>query len=267
MVGSLLVGLLLGAAAEPAAPEHTRAAPRASAAAPADPHAHLRRILEDPLFSRWQRRVPRVPAREPAGPRREGWRWRLGQWIDQLIEWIFGRRAWTPGPGPGQAGTAARTLIRLLAWAAVALLLLLVVLSLVRLARTGRPSARGTDVSRRDLGEALRAGAALAAEPRQWIEEADRRLEQADLRLAVRAAYLALLSHLHATGRIDFRASRTNWACIAGFRGPPEQARRLADTTRRFDEAWYGLRQPDPAVFDAMRSDVERMLQEGGHDG
>ena len=92
------------------------------------------------------------------------------------------------------------------------------------------------------------------------LDHADELAGQEDLRLAFRAMYLALLSGLHRDGRVNYNRRRTNWTYVRGFKGQEDDRRRFGQLTDAFDGSWYGLRRPDRAEFDRMRSITSTLL-------
>jgi hypothetical protein len=110
----------------------------------------------------------------------------------------------------------------------------------------------------------MESGEALAAESSQWLGEADQLAQEQDLRRAYRALYLALLSGLHRQQAIDFRPNRTNWRYVQQFRGHESQRQRLSQLTRRFDQIWYGHRDPEPAAMQQAKAKVQALLGQSG---
>lgn len=98
------------------------------------------------------------------------------------------------------------------------------------------------DAARRvGIAKALEDGDALAYGDDEWRKQAERFMDEGDVRLAYRSLYLGLLSGLHEQGRIVFVQNRTNWHYVKTFRGEVPARKELADMTDLFDRVWYGL--------------------------
>ena len=116
---------------------------------------------------------------------------------------------------------------------------------------------------REQVRRALEEGEATALDAPQWLAAADRFGREGDSRALCRALYLGLLAGLHASNRIDFRRTRTNWTYVRGYRGPEEERRSFAALTEMFDRVWYGEMPVGAALATDVRRDVERLLGKG----
>jgi len=101
---------------------------------------------------------------------------------------------------------------------------------------------------------------ALARPPESWAGLADELAARGEFREAIRHLYLALLSRLHREGAIDYDPARSNWDYLQGFKGPLEFLGRFRDLTRRFDFAWYGNLEVNPAAYATFRDTAQPML-------
>ncbi|MEM7576738.1 MAG: DUF4129 domain-containing protein, partial [Planctomycetota bacterium] len=126
-----------------------------------------------------------------------------------------------------------------------------------------RVSNRATP-SRATLDSALEQRDALAADAEEWAAHAQTLAEEQDLRQAFRAMFLSLLSGLHSAGHIRYRAQRTNWTYVRGFSGPDPQRDAFGELTHRFDDVWYGHREPQAEEFSLLRQRVASLLGAGG---
>ncbi|MGC8559169.1 MAG: DUF4129 domain-containing protein [Phycisphaerae bacterium] len=108
-----------------------------------------------------------------------------------------------------------------------------------------------------NVKRAMDEGDALAQSSDEWMNLAAELGSAGDWRMAYRAMYLALLSSLHAAGRINFRKSLTNRAYVARYRGPAEERRTFSALTELFDRVWYGHK-PVPAE---VRADVDAQMK------
>lgn len=101
---------------------------------------------------------------------------------------------------------------------------------------------------------------ALSRPPESWAGLADELAARGELREAIRHLYLALLARLHREGAIDYDPARSNWDYLQGFKGPLDVLGRFRELTRRFDFAWYGNLEVNPAAYAAFRDTAQPML-------
>lgn len=81
---------------------------------------------------------------------------------------------------------------------------------------------------------------AMRHEARHFLGEGDRLLERGDLRGAVRAYYVGILSALHHRRLLKLEPSETNWEHVARLRTDVDLQSKVVPPTRLFDHAWYG---------------------------
>lgn len=238
-----------------------------AAQVPSDPHAHLQQVMQDPLFSRWQRRQERA-----ATPQSQtDWIIRVEQWADSwadaienqlntLLRWLFRSRNPSPAPTTSNTGFEFADFLKIAGWVllgAVALMLIFIAIKMLCESRTPVERPR---LNRKQIRKALEEGEALATDSEQWLDEARNLAQEQDLRLAYRAVYLALLSGLHRSRKIDFRTSRTNWTYVQHYRGDDAQRETFANLTSVFDDTWYGLHAPDQHAFPKLQQQVTSLL-------
>lgn len=232
--------------------------------------AQLEEVMSDPLFSRWQQRESRAsPEREDGWASRYAERWAetIGDWL----EWLFRDRNPAPSPsgrslGSGGGGLALGALLKGLGWVLLIVVVGLLLWMLLGWLGTQRSAGHASPPTRAALDSALKQRDALAADADAWATHAQALAEERDLRQAFRAMFLSLLSGLHSSGDIRYRAQRTNWAYVRGFRGPSSRRDAFGELTRRFDDVWYGHREPRPEEFDALRGRVTTLLREAAPD-
>jgi hypothetical protein len=236
---------------------------------PADPHEHLRSILERPLYQRWQLR------QEAAAPTSWGFAQALRERADRIMQWLlahgFRRQPSHTGsgfPGAPVLGMGLKTFFWVLAWLAIGLFVLALIVLIVRLVRS-RDAAPKSDavLSREQVAEALAGGDALALGGDQWMQEAGRLAGEKNFRAMYRALYLALLSGLHAQGKIDFNRHCTNWTYVRRYRGGSDERAVFSSLTELFDNVWYGLHAPGGADFGDLRRQVQSLIQTGAAPG
>jgi hypothetical protein len=217
---------------------------------PEDPKDHLHQILNRPLYQRWLLRSEAAdgPGDSPLLRHIAELRDQLLHWIGEMLARLFGRVAPLGGGGGGSGWEFLPQALKIMAWVALALAVVMVVIFGWTLWR--KRDRHGTDariLSREHVRKALEDGQALALDSPQWLREADRLAGEQDLRAVYRALYLALLSGLHAAGKIDFRATRTNWVYVRRFRGPDVERDSFSQLTGLFDQVWYGQTPAEPA--------------------
>jgi hypothetical protein len=159
------------------------------------------------------------------------------------------------------AGAASGATAQLVAWllaiAAAGLVVWLVVRMLLASAAERRARAAAMlGTPPQDAGD----DDALARTPGEWRRSAADLLDGGRRREAMRALYLALLSGLHHAGAIDYDRTRTNTAYVGDVK-PGHAARpQFVVLTRRFDETWYGNREPSDEDLAAATSEADGVL-------
>lgn len=229
-------------------------------------------VRADPRFHRWMRRAGANPdTREPgdAGLREtpgSAFLRNVTETIGDFFRWLFRRTPSNSSPSPSTGASSAPpfrwdTLLQPLGWA-VLIAAVAGLLYAVWVHRHGMRRRSTAPVTREQLDAALVKGDALAADAPAWSRHARDLVAQGDLRLAYRAAYLALLTGLHRAGRIHYRRQRTNFTYVNGYRGPREQQSRFAQLTDAFDECWYGHQTPDADGFATLEQETGRLLHD-----
>lgn len=232
-----------------------------------DPHQQLRVILHQPIYQRWQlRQERRSTDSSQHGP--PWWSTYVASWfqhandaVGRFIDWLLGqtRHARLPSWGPHASYTVA--VMKTVAWAVLAGVCVFMAVVLYR-AWVGSQDPQGTTrvLSREKIERAMEEGQALALDGKAWLEQAMRLSQEGDFRAVYRALYLALLSGLHAQGRIDFRPCRTNWTYVTRFTGSDEQRGQFGQLTTLFDDTWYGLKTATGTDIESVRQRVSRLI-------
>lgn len=111
-----------------------------------------------------------------------------------------------------------------------------------------------------NVKKALDEGDALAQGADAWLTVAHQLGQDGNWRLAYRAMYLALLSGLHQSGRINFRRSLTNHAYVNGYRGPKEEIQTFSTLTDIFDCVWYGQKTIPTETLAGIEAQLKSLL-------
>ena len=97
----------------------------------------------------------------------------------------------------------------------------------------------------------------------EWLRLANEMLAKGDLRLALRAFYLATLAHLAAREIVSIARFKSNrdyeTEVNRRARGATELRAAFADNVQSFDRAWYGLYEVTTDGVARFRSNFERI--------
>ena len=204
---------------------------------------------------------------EGIGHTLSGWAHSVFNGLRSVVRWID--RHLMPQPKPVEAGGARhfdwvvlfRWMAYLLLFFAAAVLMVLI----VRLWRQGRrrPRAAAAEVvsARPDLNDENVTAAQLPED--EWLKLAGELLNQGDLRLALRAFYLATLAHLAAREIVSIARFKSNHdyenEVNRRARGSPDLRAAFSANVSSFDRAWYGLYEVTADALAQFRSNFERI--------
>jgi len=97
----------------------------------------------------------------------------------------------------------------------------------------------------------------------EWLRLAGELLNQGDLRLALRAFYLATLAHLAAREIVSIARFKSNHdyeiEVNRRARGLPELRAAFTANVSSFDRAWYGLYEVTAEAMAQFKSNFERI--------
>lgn len=237
-------------------------AARALESATAAQHARddAQQILARPEFQAVEKKAEEPPAPEEDAPPSEFWKW-LTKWLKRFFEWLLDRDSTPTVRAPMFGGEMAGANVVMIV-IVVALVGLLVFLLVQYRRRGADEEAEG---ERSSYGESALSSdpmSALSKRPETWAGLADDLAARGEFREAIRHLYLALLSHLHRGGVIDYDPTKSNWDYLFGFKGPGEHKSAFRDLTRRFDFAWYGNLDVTESAYRAFRGIVQPLLAE-----
>ena len=104
---------------------------------------------------------------------------------------------------------------------------------------------------------------AAATAPEDWLAIARDLTARGDTRLAARAAYLAMLSHLGGRGLLTLRRARSNQEYRRELqrrtRDRPQVAALFAENLLLFEPVWYGRRAATPDLVEALATRCEAL--------
>ncbi len=189
---------------------------------------------------------------------------RLDEWLQKLS------RNWHPVSGSAQAsGYGWIMSVQLLLWGLIAVALMALAIFLYRVWRDRRKSRTAIAT------EAMSPAPDIADEnvsadqlPEDgWTKLARELLERGEFRLAMRAFYLASLSHLAARNLISLARFKSNheYECELRRRGHsfPELLSLFSDNLSAFERIWYGMYEVNPGLVSQFASNVERIKSVG----
>lgn len=195
------------------------------------------------------------------------WARTVRDWIRSIIEWFD--KHFMPKPKPAEDG-ASRSfdwagMLRWFAYALVVFAAAALALLIVRLWRQGwhrLETVRAEVVpARPDLNEESVTAAHLPED--EWLKLAGELLNQGDLRLALRAFYLATLAHLAKREIVSIARFKSNHdyenEVNRRARGSPELRAAFSANVSSFDRAWYGLYDVTADALAQFRSNFERI--------
>ena len=259
-------------AAQDAGPMAPDRSPRSTTLAPDALDRSIEEVMQRREFT-W--RMPRVKAErgERAGTLRafvEGIVESLekavatvGRWIRDLYKWIgrLGNPKTQDGSGSSWSGAMRGLLLLLLALLAGILAALLYRLWKRRTRAAPQEIAALSILPMPDLADETVGADQLPEEG--WLNLARELFEKGELRLALRAFYLASLSHLARRQLITLARFKSNldYERELGRRGHalPELADLFTRNVAMFDRAWYGRHEVNPEILAEFAQNVRRI--------
>ncbi|HEV2695954.1 MAG TPA: DUF4129 domain-containing protein [Verrucomicrobiae bacterium] len=195
------------------------------------------------------------------------WAHTVGDWIRDMLDWFNRLMPKRKPAAPSPAGQPFDW-SGALRWFAYALLLaagVALVLLAVRVWRQGwhRPETIRAEViaGRPDLNDENVTAAQLPED--EWLKLARELLNKGDLRLALRAFYLATLAHLAAREIVSIARFKSNrdyeTEVNRRARGSAELRAAFSANVNSFDRAWYGLYDVTADAITQFQSNFERI--------
>jgi hypothetical protein len=191
---------------------------------------------------------------------------RLGEWMANALEWLRDLFREKPRPGdPARGDLRPSQKLRWLLYALIAALALAVAILLLRYwlgKRTAKPvAARATALPVADLTDDSIEADKVPED--RWLAFAQDLIARGDLRLAVRAFYLASLSYLARRSLVIVQAAKTNRQYETELqrrtRDRADVARLFSENARVFERAWYGDHEVSAPIIETFRDNLQRM--------
>jgi hypothetical protein len=184
------------------------------------------------------------------------------EWLDRLLRKVFGGRTITAsGPSGVDWALALRLLLCLLIAVVAAAIVLLFYRFWTRRYRRAETVESEAIQPVPDLTDENIGADHLPEDG--WVKLARELWERGELRLALRAFYLASLAHLAACNLISLAKFKSNrdYETELGRRGHsfPELCALFGENVSVFDRIWYGLHDIDGALLSRFAANVERM--------
>lgn len=195
----------------------------------------------------------------------QSWLTPLWEWIKKALEWIIDKLS----PGGRKMGPVDSSLAnpaRLLLYSLIGLVSCLLILQLWK------------SVKRRDRRDAERTEEAAAQKPDienedtradelpadSWLELARDLITKGETRLALRALYLASLSHLAGLNLITISKSKSNRdykrELFRNAHAMPEILSSFSENVMLFDRSWYGMYEVTSDVLSMFQKNQTRIM-------
>jgi len=191
---------------------------------------------------------------------------RAAHWFRNIVEWLRDKLRDKPSPADSTRGDLRSSqklrwllysLIALLAFAAAILLL-----RALRAKRSAKPVIQTTPAAVAENLTDDRVEADKIPEDR-WLALAHELMAGGDLRLAVRALYLASLSYLARHALVTVQAAKTNRQYETELRRRTRDkidvAQLFSENARVFERAWYGDHPPSMQIVERFQDNLQRM--------
>ena len=276
----LLLGLLcaspLKAADAPTPATPTAKAPVASSVQPADLDRAINQTIHEDKYT-W--RMPREKIVEPetqesmmarffdkVGATLRKWARAVRDWLDEWLRKLFRNERASTSSDTSSYGWIESLYILLYGLVTVAVIALIILL--YRLWRDRRSSAVVASEPIQPVPDIHDENVGADQLPEDgWVKLARELLDRGELRLAMRAFYLASLSHLAARNLISVARFKSNGDYARELRRRGHSFTGLlsvfGDNLESFERAWYGLHEVNRELVERFAANVERMKAAG----
>jgi Domain of unknown function (DUF4129) len=189
----------------------------------------------------------------------------VGRWIDRFINWLGEKlKSMLPGLGGNQAGPDSRKLRALLYTLLVAVVVVLGWLLWQVLRSRKRARAAAAVVMSAPAVELTDADVQADRQPLdQWLQLARDCMARQELRLALRALYLAGLAYLAEHSLISIQRGKSNHDYARELRrkarATPELVAVFVQNMGVFERTWYGMHAVDRGILEQFESNLAKM--------
>lgn len=195
----------------------------------------------------------------------EDWLKAVGRWVNDFVRWLGKYLRPRPITTNSTGGTGWVSTIYFLLWVVAIALVCALLFLLFRVWRNRHQLpielAAEAIVPMPDVADENVGAGELPEDG--WIKLARELLEKGELRLALRAFYLASLARLAASGLITIAKFKSNRDYERELRrrahALPEVLNGFTDNVTVFDRVWYGLHEATPAMVTEFAGNVERI--------
>lgn len=190
---------------------------------------------------------------------------KIGTWIAKFIEWL---EDMLPRAGKRPAASSGNwiTPVRLVLVVLLVSLLAILAYIFVRIWQRRRPAAAVVDSAPSPAAPDLRDENVTADDltTQRWLTLAGELAEKGELRLALRALYLATLAHLADQGLITIEVYKSNREYERELKRRAHEHKALlsifSSNLGFFEQVWYGMYRIGRADFDEFANRHQRML-------
>lgn len=184
----------------------------------------------------------------------------IGDRLRGSLEWLLDRQKRSPSD-PSASWITPQLGLLFSVLAATACLLAIVALRIIRARRKAENVTSTAIAALPDLADENTAADELPED--EWTRLGRSLWERGELRLALRAFYLASLSQLAARGMITLVRSKSNRDYVREIHrrahALPDIAAVFGENVRTFDRIWYGLHEANAEVLERFLANLERM--------
>jgi len=237
---------------------------------PAELDHSIEQVIHRPTYT-W--RMPRAAAKdaphgfldEAADAMSREFR-RAAHWVRNIVEWLRDKLRDKPSPDDSTRGDLRSSQrLRWLLYGLIALLAVAAAILLVRALRAKRIAKPAMQTAPAATPENLtddRVEADKIPEDR-WLALAHELMAGGDLRMAVRALYLASLSYLARQSLVTVQSAKTNRQYEIELRRRTRDkidvARLFSENASVFERTWYGDHPPSMQLIESVQENLQRM--------
>lgn len=196
----------------------------------------------------------------------DSWMEHVGAWLNEFINWLHEHfRSKSPGAPQRGAPPSLQLWYYALIGGAVLICVLLLILSFRKRSRAKTVAAEAV-AAEPDLASDATGPDQLPAD--EWLVRARECVARGDLRLAVRALYLATLAHLGASSLIAIDRGKSNEDYARELRrrarSKPVLLAPFTDTIAIFERSWYGMYEVNGELVERVEANLASISAQAG---